>query len=225
MIIDPKISIITHEEILNTKYLPTFNSHSIESSLHHIQGLSNNFLYFNDDFILTAPCHKSDFFTVDGRSKVNFEPYGMVYGDTIANDPEYLNAARNGRQLIEKMFHFSPSRLHEHSPYAIRKDIMYEIENIFSQSVSDTRSNKFRHIGDISVPSFLYHYYAIAIGQAIETKFPCILVQSRNNYKRIFKLLKSRAMEAKSICINDGNDSHLDQEWHNSIIDYLRSIN
>jgi len=32
--------------------LPTFNSAAIECHLHRIPGLSENFLYFNDDFLL-----------------------------------------------------------------------------------------------------------------------------------------------------------------------------
>ena len=35
--------------------LPTFNSHAIELHMHKIKGLSEHFVYFNDDMILNAP--------------------------------------------------------------------------------------------------------------------------------------------------------------------------
>jgi hypothetical protein len=63
-----KISTIDHHEIF-TDYeeaLPTFNSLSIETFLWRIPGLSEHFVYFNDDVFLTSPVNFSDFFTATG---------------------------------------------------------------------------------------------------------------------------------------------------------------
>lgn len=50
---NPRVSIITHEEIFSEPdALPTFSSPAIEFNLHHIPGLSEYFLYFNDDVFL-----------------------------------------------------------------------------------------------------------------------------------------------------------------------------
>ena len=41
---------VTHEEIfVNKSHLPTFSSPAIEAHIHRIPGLSQNFIYFNDD--------------------------------------------------------------------------------------------------------------------------------------------------------------------------------
>ena len=46
----PKLTLISHEQIFtNLSHLPTFSSPAIESHLHHIPGLSQKFIYFNDD--------------------------------------------------------------------------------------------------------------------------------------------------------------------------------
>lgn len=45
--------------------LPTFNSQSIESMIWRIDGLAEQFIYFNDDMILTAPVKPEDFFEGD----------------------------------------------------------------------------------------------------------------------------------------------------------------
>ncbi len=59
----PKIEMISHLDIFGTTgRLPTFNSHAIESRLHHIPGLAEHFLYFNDDFLLGKPVRSEDFF-------------------------------------------------------------------------------------------------------------------------------------------------------------------
>jgi len=48
----PKIKLINHSDIIPKEYLPTFNILSIECFLHHIPGLSNYYIYMNDDIII-----------------------------------------------------------------------------------------------------------------------------------------------------------------------------
>ena len=45
----PKLRIVRHEEYIPHKYLPTFNSNTIEMNLHRIDDLSENFILFSDD--------------------------------------------------------------------------------------------------------------------------------------------------------------------------------
>ncbi|MBO4443999.1 MAG: Stealth CR1 domain-containing protein [Bacteroidaceae bacterium] len=49
------------------KYLPTFNSRAIETMMWRIPELSEHFIYFNDDIVLTRPVEPSEFFE-DGKS-------------------------------------------------------------------------------------------------------------------------------------------------------------
>lgn len=60
-IIDHKVVFRGYEE-----YLPTFNSISIETMTWRIPGLSDHYIEFNDDLMLTAPVSTCDFFTDDG---------------------------------------------------------------------------------------------------------------------------------------------------------------
>ena len=57
-----KIRVVDHTEIIDCRYLPVFNSCAIEANLHKIPGLSEHFVYFNDDVFLTRPVEKADFF-------------------------------------------------------------------------------------------------------------------------------------------------------------------
>ena len=58
----PKLKLVNHEDYIPKQYLPTFSSHTIELNLHRIKDLSEYFVYFNDDFFLTAPTKPEDFF-------------------------------------------------------------------------------------------------------------------------------------------------------------------
>lgn len=70
-ILDAKV--ITHSQIIPLKYLPTFNSTTIEMFLYKIPGLSEQFIYFNDDIFPTSDCSVDDFFTEDGRPRIGFK--------------------------------------------------------------------------------------------------------------------------------------------------------
>lgn len=59
---NPKINIVKHTDYIPEKYLPTFNSHTIELNMHRIPGLAEHFVYFNDDVFITAPVKPDDFF-------------------------------------------------------------------------------------------------------------------------------------------------------------------
>ena len=66
---NPKIQLITHHDIFpNKSHLPTFNSNAIEHHLHRIKGLSEKFLYFNDDVFLSNNITQQDlYFGEDGQ--------------------------------------------------------------------------------------------------------------------------------------------------------------
>ena len=68
------IEIVDHKVIFTgyEQYLPVFNSLSVESMLWRIPGLSEKFLYFNDDFMLVRPVTPETFFK-DGKT--------LVYGN------------------------------------------------------------------------------------------------------------------------------------------------
>ena len=43
------LKIVLHKDIIPEEYLPTFNCNPIEMHLHRIDGLDEEYLYFNDD--------------------------------------------------------------------------------------------------------------------------------------------------------------------------------
>lgn len=70
----PKISIVDHKEIIPYELLPTFNSTVIETYIDRIPGLSEHFIYANDDQFFTSKLNVEDFFDQDGRPIVRLAP-------------------------------------------------------------------------------------------------------------------------------------------------------
>lgn len=57
-----KVHVVFHKDIIPEKYLPTFNSTTIEMFLCRIPELSEKFIYFNDDMFPNREMSESDFF-------------------------------------------------------------------------------------------------------------------------------------------------------------------
>lgn len=70
----PKITIVDHSEIIPKSLLPTFASTTIEMYLNRIPGLSEKFIYSNDDMYFYRPLKPEDFFSLDGKPIVWLYP-------------------------------------------------------------------------------------------------------------------------------------------------------
>ena len=92
----PKISIVDHQEIIPNELLPTFNSVMIEMYLHKIPGLSEKYIYFNDDVFVNAPL-SPDFFFEDSKPIVRLTP--------DAKHP-IINSQQCAEELINTTKHF-----------------------------------------------------------------------------------------------------------------------
>ena len=84
----PKLKIIHHSDFIPKEFLPTFNSHTIENNLHRIKELSENFVYFNDDFFLLRKTRPEDFFK-EGQyqGKTQLLPRAFFAENILINNP------------------------------------------------------------------------------------------------------------------------------------------
>ncbi|MCQ2145641.1 MAG: hypothetical protein MJY72_07855 [Bacteroidales bacterium] len=94
--VSEKLKIVLHKDIIPKELLPVFNSTAIEMFLHRIPGLSEQFIYFNDDIFPVAQSRPEDFFR-DGKVVMKhsrcFLPWGMFKRQTQASDRLAKSAA------------------------------------------------------------------------------------------------------------------------------------
>lgn len=156
---NPKITIVDHQEIFSDlNDLPTFNSQAIESHLHRIPGLSEHFIYFNDDVLLGREVSPKDFFTEEGKIKVLFEK-----GYTVSLNPEvqatmYRQAWVNSNELLDTHFIKEPRHRLCHAPFALRKSLLQEAEELFPFVFTGNSSHKFRTAQDYNLINGLLQY-------------------------------------------------------------------
>lgn len=218
-----KVRWVPHEAVFppSEHYLPTFNSHAIESCLMRVEGLSEQFVYMNDDVFMGMPVAKSDLFAPNGMSLSYLERYGVVFGDVAGDNPDYLNAAINGRRLIEKTFGVSPTQLHAHTAHALRKSVLLEMEQRFPERFDSVRRARFRSREDLSIVSFLYHHYAYQRRRAL--RVPAVnahLVRPANSAESYVEMLAGRPRPF--FCINDGGAS-ADDGFHARTAEFLNA--
>lgn len=220
---------VQHDELFDPQFLPTFSSHAIETVLHKIPGLSEHFLYFNDDFYLVRDVCPEHFFFSNGIAKLRLEPYGMVNGDPKLGDPDYLNGARNAARLISEEFGKWPVALHTHTPQSLNSRVIQEMEDKYPDEFDRTRSQRFRSPSDVNVTGSFYSHYAYATGRAVPSRNNSLLIQQNHNFIARFKRIERMREQPKPnsghfcICINDGNGSADNEEWNLAASEFVNS--
>jgi hypothetical protein len=202
-----RVKIISHKEIISQEYLPTFNSHVIESCLHRIPGLSEHYIYFNDDVMLLRPTKPTDFFTENGLVHAFISSASIPNGPKVHSDTPSMWAAKNARALIfrETGYYLSSKFAHTYHPQL--KSIAYETESRFADAYHDCRQNKFRQDNDILCSSFLNPCIAYINGRAVfaRTRAWYFNIRDENSINLYTSLLSLRGKPncPYSVCLND----------------------
>ncbi|MRH86788.1 exopolysaccharide phosphotransferase [Nocardia sp. SYP-A9097] len=204
---DPKVTIVRAiDHFADVSGLPIFNSHAVESQLQHIDGLSEHFLYSNDDMFFARPVRPSMFFTPAGISR--YIEAGTRIGPGANNERRsgFENAARMNRQLLTRRFGHIITRHLEHTPVPLRRSVLHEMEQVFPDDFARTRTSRFRAATDISVTNSLYHYYALLTGRAVPQEAAKVRYVDTTMYTGLALLdglLRRRNVDF--FCLNDGS--------------------
>ena len=141
-----KISVVHHDEIWEeASHLPSFNSHAIEAHLHRIPGLSEHFLYLNDDVFVTQPMLPNNWF-YDG--KPIFYPNGGKHSRLFYGI--YLNSHGMAWRNLHGMLNHKPVHL-KHFVHPLTKTVLSDIERggPWSMALKHTKKSRFRSEDDI----------------------------------------------------------------------------
>lgn len=203
----PRVTVVDHRDIFPSGAgLPTFNSHAIGANLHHLEGLSERYLYLNDDLFFGRPISPSLFFPSSGL--INFHlskitlPYGMA-----GEIPAHEGARRNAAELLQREFGRLPTRAFYHTPIAQRKSILAELEERYPDVFRHNSGSRFRSTDDYEVNAWLHHYYAFFTGRAVpgSIRYGYFDISRAEARDRMATLLQRRDVD--TFCINDTVDT------------------
>ena len=149
----PSVTIVRSEEFFaDPSVLPTHNSQAVECQLHHIEGLSEHFLYSNDDMFFGRPVGPDMFFTPGGITKFIEAETRIGLGENDAERSGFENAARVNRKLLWNRFGRITTRHLEHSAAPLRRSVLAEMERGVPGGVRKHRGQQVprrgQHLGD-----------------------------------------------------------------------------
>lgn len=224
-----KIRLVNHSDYIEKEKLPLFNSNAIELPINRINGLSNDFVLFNDDMFLNAAVEQNDFF-VKGRPKDVYieSPIIATKGSIdhiMVNDIEIINSVFNKREFYKKHWKkvFNPligtkllrtialipsknfsGMWNSHLPVPYKKETFNIIWKKYKSELENTIENKFRTPYDYS--HWLMRYWQLASGNFAlqKTNFGQVYDLSERNIGTIIDDINKESH--KIICINDNND-------------------
>lgn len=223
-----KLVLIDHKDIINNDFLPVFSANPIESNIHRISGLSEYFVFFNDDMYLTAPVKPTDFFSEEGLPKYNTAlspiiPKRYGTGNFQINDMEIVTSyfsrneiLKNGRffdpkqglkniikSLLYKNGQFICGFWESHLPYPLLKSTMELVWEKEKDVLERTSASRFRNPSDTNI--WLFKYWQIASGEyAIGNPKLGGGFYLDNAEADLWNFLNSG--KYKIMCINDGYD-------------------
>lgn len=165
-----KIQIVDHRTIFEgyEKFLPTFNSLTIESMLWRIPELAETFLYFNDDVFLNAPLSVSDLVSDEGKLVV-YGKLRSIYPLTIKHHLRKLRCRLAGRKIPSA--HFKTAQAHSarlqglsqyieigHIPHMLRRSAFADFFKNRPHLLKEQLEPKFRTIDQFSPVGLSNHY-------------------------------------------------------------------
>ncbi len=205
---NPRITVVDHRDIFrDPSVLPTFNSHAIESQLHHIKGLSEHYLYMNDDVFFGTQVAPEDFFLPNGIAKFFLSRVAVVdpNGQLDLNFP-ITAAAKNARTLLGETFGVTLTDKFKHTPHPQRRSTFDEMEERWPEAFAATASHKFRGANDVSFASFVHHYYGYVTGRSVPAqlkRYSYIKIADPSAQRLYYTLLRWR--NAKAFCLNESD--------------------
>lgn len=157
------VRIVYHKDFIPQRFLPTFNSCTIESFFWNIPDLSDRVIYFNDDMFPINPLSEEDFFTGDTPHIKFIEP------ETYSTKTIFQSQCRSGIDLITKSLglpEFEKGKMFR--PYHISAAITQKARNAiqgFAPAIEATIS-RLRTVSNVN--QYIYSYYQYFTGDYID---------------------------------------------------------
>lgn len=154
-----EVNVVLHKDIIPAEFLPTFNCNPIEMCLHRIEGLDEEFLYFNDDMFPMRPCEPTDFFR-EGRGVIGMSRH------LLAHDM-YKKICRNSDSLARKALGRRHSCLFLRPQHICSPMLRSECERLYAIVEPQIRASMTRVRTEDNLNQYLYLDYMFLCGKII----------------------------------------------------------
>lgn len=157
---NPRVRVVSHREIMPAEILPVFNSTVIELFLARIPGLSEHFLYANDDMFFNRPVDPGFFFNAQGQPIVRLKKQSLRHHP----DDIYCHTILRMQELVKARYGRCTSLAPHHNVDAYLRSDYLECCDVFRDVLAPNVHNRFRSFENWQ--RSLVHYYALVQGRA-----------------------------------------------------------
>lgn len=220
----PKLHIVNHKDYIPEQYLPTFSSHVIELNMHRIPGLSEHFVYFNDDIFILRPLSEKDFF-INGTAcdlcaanviTPRLEEFSSILLQTTAYINKHFNKKTDIRKHFSKWFSPKYGKLlirtlcllpwtyhtgfyNHHLAVPYTKELLERVWEEEPDVLYQTCSHRFRN--DLDVNQYIFRYWRLASGDFVPHRSLGRYVNMGKDNTAVYDTIKKQ--KVKLYCIND----------------------
>ena len=203
------VTIIDHKDIIPNKVNSIFASANIESYIHHIPNLSENFFYLNDDIFFGMPVDKQWWFDKELKYFYDNEPHDE-YSELQSMLLSPINASIQSKLwLKEKYKNYKHQNIGlAHAPRPYKKSLLFKIEREAIDLFNKVRSTNFRSWKTPAVlvdfvPRWLEHH-----GYAKIKQMHTLYIESgSNDIETKLDQLTQEFGKIPFFCINDTCDN------------------
>ena len=223
----PKITILKDEDIwperYKGKFKVTFNSNNVDINLGRIPGISECFVYFNDDMFVDRPTKKSDF--CDRNNIPQIYTTARLAAVSGKSNNIWHRCIQHTANQIRSLFSHAKGVYHvAHGPYAMSTRAFDYIYQHLDSEIERTMSAFTRQPTDLQTP-LLQGWVAHEVLQAPAIRAPKTFlyyheVQCNDiRLETIKTTILNRRPQFQFVCLNDKlNDKEKDmQHWYKQI--------
>ena len=188
------VNIVLHHEIIPRRFLPTFNSNTIELHLHNIKKLDEEFIYFNDDMFPVSSSKAEDFFR-NGKGVIKFTRHWLALNMFKKICRNSFRLAQKASGMEEGCSFFRPQHICSPMLKSVCKEVYDKVNKEIATSLTPTRTAD-------NYTQYLFLDYMFLnnriINEEITRNFFSTAIASADSIAHCI-----RSSKRKIICIND----------------------
>ena len=238
-----KLVHVKHSDYMPEEYLPTFSSHPIELNINRIKGLSEHFVYFNDDMFICRsiprevfyrdekPVHQARLHAVRPGKIGAIMPHIYLNCTEVINEhfdmhqvlkkdrDKWFSVRKNGIKTVMEnaycsQFKMFPGFKDEHLPVPILKSTMDTIWELNGERLDATCRHRFRDVRDVS--QYVFRYWQLASGNFVPEKLSYLGAHYTitSDSRELDDLCRHVSSgDYRMMCLNDADGIHSQEEF------------
>lgn len=219
---DKGIKIIDHKDIIPDQYLPTFNSHVIEAHLHFIPGLSENFIYFNDDVFVARHLPAGHFFKGNGIASLFLSRKSLLEMHGRGVNTPTLSASLSCANILNKDFNINVDAPLVHTYVPLKRSFFKMAWELYGERIDCFLVNKFRSNNDMNLATFFVPWLMYINGQSVPERDICYYFNIRSRaaktYYKALRHARNKDALPHSFCANDFNSHNIQLINYNQLL-------